>query len=204
MPDARTLNWRYVVPDEPPGMLLLPVAGETTDRAVVATPGGLAQLLADDAAFPAVAVMDLPSWSEHGGRAGSARLLGRLCGAVEPGGWLCLGFANARYPGSWRRSRTLRLRTVRRVLKRSGMAAPEVYAGLPHHTRPGILVPLRRRAELDFVLHHLFLTYAPADGRAPRLQRTALRLMRQAAVAGPHRGRSAFVPAYCLVTRRLP
>jgi hypothetical protein len=32
--DARTLNWRFVVPDEPEGLLCLPVNGERRPLAV--------------------------------------------------------------------------------------------------------------------------------------------------------------------------
>jgi hypothetical protein len=204
MPDARTLNWRFIVPDEPEGLLLLAVGDESTDSAVAARRDGAGDspVLAS-APFPAIAAADLPAWTGHGGRRESARLLAELCAAVEPGGWLCIGFANARYPGSPRWRRSLRLPAVRRVLRRSGMGEPDVYACLPDHRRPGLLVPLRRSAELDFVLRRLFLTYTSTDSSWPRLRRRVLGLMHDAAVLAPHRARAAFAPGYCLVTRRL-
>lgn len=202
MADARALNWRFVVPDEPVGLLLLPVGDETTDTALVARRHEIRPAFPREGTVPAVAVADLPGWTRHGGRRESARLLEQLCAAVAPGGWLCVGFANARYPGSPRWRRSLRLRAVRRVLRRSGMGAPEVYACLPDHRRPGLLVPVQRAAELDHVLSRLFLTYVPDGAAWLRLRRHALSLMRGSAAAAPHRVRAAFVPGYCLVSRR--
>jgi hypothetical protein len=205
MSDARTLNWRFVVPDEPSGLLLLPVGEESTESAVTVQRGGAEMPPAlPDGTFPAVAATDVTAWTQHGGRRESARLVAQLCAAVSPGGWVCVGFANARYPGSPRRRRSLRLHAVRRVLRRSGMSAPEVYACLPDHRSPGLLVPLRRAAELDYVLRRLFLTYAPADSSMPGLRRRVLRFMHGSAVAAPHRVRAALVPGYVLVSRRLP
>jgi hypothetical protein len=203
MTDARTLNWRFVVPDEPSGLLLLPVDDESTESSVLALREGTgAFLIPADGTFPAVAAADLTAWTRRGGRRESARLLAQLCSTVSPGGWLCIGFANARYPGSPRWRRSLRLHAVRRVLRRSGMRAPEIYACLPDHRRPGLLVPLQRSAELDFVLRKLFLTYTSADSTWPGLRRRVLGLMHRAAVSAPHGARAALVPGYCLVSRR--
>ena len=62
--DARPLNWRFVVPSEPEGLLLLAMDGERIAGAVVPdrTPGALREAL-DGASFPAVAVPDVGSWS---------------------------------------------------------------------------------------------------------------------------------------------
>jgi hypothetical protein len=203
MTDARSLNWRFVVPDEPSGLLLLPMGDERTDSSVPARRDGAGVFVAPaDGTFPAVAAADLAAWTRRGGRRESARLLAQLCSTVTPGGWLCVGFANARYPGSPRWRRSLRLHAVRRVLRQSGMAAPEVYACLPDHRRPGLLVPLHRGAELDFVLRKLFLTYTPADSSWPRLRRRVLGLMHHGALSAPHGARAALVPGFCLVSRR--
>ena len=76
MPDARTLNWRFIVPDEPVGLLLLAVGDESTDSAVPASRdrAGDSPVLAS-APFPAIAAADLAAWTGHGGRRESARLL---------------------------------------------------------------------------------------------------------------------------------
>jgi hypothetical protein len=186
--DARTANWRFVVPDEPPGMVVLP-----TQRSE-------AEPLAGVGPFPAVAVPDLTGWSLDGRRA-TAGLLGDLCRSVAPGGWLCLGFANALYPGAPRRG-ALRLAAVRRVLRRSGLDPAEVYLGLPGHRGPALLVPAGRRAELDYVLQRLFLTYTPPDSAAPRLRRRLLAAARGVAVVVPHPLRAALAPGYVVVARR--
>jgi hypothetical protein len=203
MTDARTLNWRFVVPGEPPGLLLLPVDDESTDTSVRAA-DDLDDLLggAPRAGFPAVVAADLPAWTGHGGRRESARLLARLCDAVAPGGWVCVGFANPRYPGSaWQRA-PLRLGAVRRVLGRSGIRNPRIYGCLPGHRHPGLLVPLDRAAELDYVLRTLFFTYTPADASWPRLRRRVLGLLRHGLIAAPHRLRRALVPGYLVVGER--
>jgi hypothetical protein len=203
MVDARRLNWRFVVPDEPGGLLLLPIGEEGDVHRVPSFQDGAGTLPREHAgAFPAIAAADLAGWTRHGGRSNSAGLLADLCAEVSPGGWLCVGFANSLYPRLSQRQGSMRLHAARRVLHRSGMAEPEVYACLPSHRRPGLLVPLRRPAELDFVLHRLFLTYAPTDARWPRLRRHLLALMQRCAVAAPHRVRVALAPGYCLVSRR--
>jgi hypothetical protein len=203
MADARTLNWRFVVPDEPAGLLLLPVDDELTSSGVTARRPDTGTFAAPPAnSVPAVVVPDLPSWADRGGRRDSARLLGELCTAVQPGGWVCVGFANARYPGSPRRRGSLRLESVRRVLRRAGMSEPVVYTCLPDHRSPALLVPVQRSAELQFVLRHVFLTYLPGDATFPQLRRHVLALMQRAALAAPHEMRRAFLPAYCVVARR--
>lgn len=201
MPDARRLNWRFVVPDARPG-LLLPVGDEQVPGWALARRdrNGLPSVPAP-ASVGAVAVGDLADWTPRAGRSGAADLLRDLCAAVEPGGWVCLGFGNARFPLA-RRGRSLSLPAVRRALAHAGMAPPAVYACLPDHRSPAIIVPLERRQELDHVLDRLFLTYAPAGSSWPRLRRRLLAGLRAAARAAPHRVRAATVPGYLLVARR--
>jgi hypothetical protein len=201
MTDARRLNWRFVVPDARPG-LLLPVGDEQVEGWARARrgPDGRPDLPPRDS-VGAVAVGDLAAWTRRPGRAGTADLLHELCAAVEPGGWVCLGFGNARFPLA-RRGRSASLPAVRRALAHAGMAPPAVYACLPHHRSPAMIVPLERRQELDHVLDRLFLTYAPAGSSFPRLRRRLLAGLRAATRAAPHRLRAAAVPGYLLVARR--
>ena len=218
MLDARARNWRFLVPHEPPGMLLLPNADELAEPAALAAPTELADLSGsvlvppgpDGAAllpvgrFPAVGASDLAAGTRGGTRRQSLRLLTELAAAVAPGGWLCVGFANARYPRSPLSRGSLPLPAVRRTLHRAGLATPAVYAALPDHRHPALLVPLARPAELTFALTHLVPTYEPAGARWPRLRRRMLQAQRWAALAAPHQVRSATVPAYCLLARRPP
>ena len=199
MTDARALNWRFVVPGEPSGLLLLPVGDESMDGSVHAS-GDVVDNL-EGACFPAVVATDLPAWTARGGRRESATLLTRLCDSVAPGGWVCVGFANSRYPAAWSRA-SMGLGAVRRVLARSGFRDARVYACLPGHRHPGLLVPLDRRAELDFVLRSLFFTYTPPDASWPRLRRRVLGLLHRGFVASPHWLRRAMVPGYLVVSER--
>lgn len=203
MVDARVLNWRFVVPDEPSGLLLLPIGEEGDVRRVPSLQDGAGTVPGPRAGtFPAIAAADLAGWTGQDGRRDPAGLLAELCAGVSPGGWLCVGFANSLYPRLSLGQGSMRLRAARRVLARSGMAEPDIYACLPSHRRPGLLVPLQRPTELDFVLRRLFLTYAPTDASWPRLRRHVLALMQRCAVAAPHRVRVALAPGYCLVSRR--
>jgi hypothetical protein len=190
MTDARTTNWRFVVPDEPPGMLVLPV--DWPSQRPHLAPGTL----------PAVVALDLAAGTRRRTRRECTRLLGELASALVPGGWLCVGFANAHYPRApWRRG-ALTLPAARRALARAGLGAATVYAALPDHRSPAMLVPLTRPAELSFALAHLIPTYEPAGAAHPRLRRRLLQLQRWAALAAPGTLRTATVPAYCVLTRR--
>lgn len=203
--DARTLNWRFVVPDEPEGLLLLPVGGERLESAVVAEPGpqGLASALANGP-YPAVAALDLGGWAARGGQGLPGRLLARLCSAVAPAGWLCVGFANPWYPGAPARTGSLAPRTALRVLRRGGLTGAEVYLALPSQRRPALLVPAARPAELGHVLDRLFFPYVPAELRLAMTRRELLAALRRGAAVAPHGLRIRLAPAYCVVARRPP
>lgn len=192
MTDARTLNWRFVVPDEPPGLLFLPAGGPGA--------GGLAAAL-DGGPYPAVAVTDLGSLARRR-PASAGRTLARLSAAVAPGGWLCAGFANASYPGTPPLVGALRIQTALRVLRRAGLSDPEVYFALPHQRCPALLVPAARPVELDHVLRQLFLTYVPSDGAWAMAQRRLLAALRRGALLTPHLVRTLLAPGFYVVARR--
>jgi hypothetical protein len=201
--DARTLNWRFVVPDEPEGLLLLPADDERLPSAVVAEPGpaGLEAAL-QRGPYPAIAAPDLGAWIARRRPGEADRLLVRLCAAVAPGGWLCVGFANAWYPGAPARRGSLDVRTIYRVLRSSDMSLPEVYLALPSQRRPALLVPAARPEELDHVLRRLFLTYVPPGSSWLTLRRQVLGALRRAALIAPHNIRARLAPAFCVVSRR--
>lgn len=201
--DARVLNWRFVVPDEPEGLLLLPANGERLPSAVTAEPrpDGLASAL-HRGPYPAIAVPDLGAWTAGHRRAAAGPLLARLCAAVAPAGWLCVGFANAWYPGAPARRGSLGVRTALGILRRSGLSELEVFLALPSQRRPALLVPAARDAELDHVLGRLFLTYVPADSPWPMLRRRVLAVLRRGALVAPHSIRVQLAPAFCVIARR--
>jgi hypothetical protein len=201
--DARTLNWRFVVPDEPQGLLLLAVQGEHVASAVVVQPGSTAlEGALGDGPYPAVVAPDLGDWAARGRPGWAGRLLVRLCGAVAPGGWLCVGFANAWYPGAPARPGSLGLRTAVRTLGRAGLSEVEVYLALPSQRRPAFLVPAARPAELGHVLDRLFFTYVPAEQPWAMARRELLAALRRGAARTPHGIRTRLAPAYCVVARR--
>jgi hypothetical protein len=198
--DARLLNWRFVVPDEPDGLLLLPAGAEMLPGAVMPAPGRLTRTLLDRH-YPAVVVPDLAAWAPHGRPAGASRLLADLAATVAPGGWLCAGFPNRWYPaGPWRAGSTS-LPAALRAVGRAGLAGAEVYAALPDQRRAAFLVPLARPAEMDHMLRVLFETSFPSGGRGAVAIRRILSALRRAALAAP-RTRRHLVPAYYLVAQR--
>jgi hypothetical protein len=201
--DARTLNWRFVVPDEPEGLLLLPVSGEHLPSAVVAAsgPDDLTSALRRGA-YPAIAAPDLGQWVPRRRPGETGRLLARLCAAVAPGGWLYVGFANAWYPGAPARPGSLRVGTAARILRHSGLSELEVYLALPSQRHPALLAPVARSAEFDHLLRRLFLTYVPADSPWPMARRRVIAALRRGALVTPHRVRSQLVPAFGVVARR--
>jgi hypothetical protein len=203
--DARTLNWRFVVPDEREGLLLVPVDDERIPSAVVAEsgPAGLAAALGRRP-YPAVAAPDLGGRVGRGRPGETGRLLARLCAAVAPAGWLYAGFANAWYPGAPWRPGSLSLGTALRILRRSGLSDPEVYLALPSQRRPALLVPAARPAELGHVLDRLFVPYVPAELRFARARRELLTMFRSGAAVAPHGIRTRLAPAFSLVARRPP
>lgn len=200
--DARTLNWRFVVPDEPDGLLYLPVEGERVPLAVIAADGlnGLKAALSEGP-YPAIAAPDLGRWARHR-PALAGPLLSQLCDAVAPGGWLCAGFANANYPATPALTGALRIGTARRILRRAGLSDPDVYYALPNQRCPALLVPAARPTELNHVLRYMFLTYLPGEGPWAAAQRHLLTLLRRGALWTPHGIRTRFAPAFFVIARR--
>jgi hypothetical protein len=198
--DARVLNWRFLVPGEPEGLLLLPADTETLPGAVTPerdVPDGA--LLGR--CYPAVAAPDLAAWTPNRKRAAAAGLLAGLAAAVAPGGWLCVGFPNRWYPGAPLRPGSLSAGRAVRTVRRAGLTGAELYAALPEQRRAAFLVPLARRSEMDYMLRVLFDTSFPAGGRGAVAVRRILSVLRRVALATP-RARQHFVPAYYLVARR--
>jgi hypothetical protein len=200
--DARMHNWRFVVPDEPEGLLHLPADGELLPSAAVVEPGpdGLAAALRRGP-YPAIAAPDIGLWSRHR-PAEASRTLARLAAAVAPGGWLCAGFANANYPGTPALAGGLRMPTARRVLRCAGFTDIEEYIALPNQRCPALLVPAARSMELNHVLRQLFLTYVPGEGMLAMAQRHLLTLLRRGALVTPHGIRARFAPGFFVVARR--
>jgi hypothetical protein len=198
--DARLLNWRFVVPGEPEGLLLLPAGTETLPGAVTPTLNLPVRTL-PERSYPAVAVPDLAAWVPHGRRSEAPRLLAMLAASVAPGGWLCAGFPNRWYPAAPLRAGSTSLSAALGALRRAGLTGPEVYAALPDQRRAAFLVPLARPAEMDHMLRVLFDTSFPSGGQGALAFRRILSVMRRIALAAP-RTRQHFVPAYYLVARR--
>jgi hypothetical protein len=198
--DARLLNWRFIVPSEPEGLLLLPGGAETVPGSVILSGSAPARTL-PERHYPAIAVPDLGAWVLRRRPSGAARLLTTLADAVAPGGWLCAGFPNRWYPAAPLRAGSLSLVAAAGVMRRAGLDSPELYAALPDQRRPAFLVPLARPAEMEHMLRVLFDVSFPSSGRGTLAFRRVLSAARRAALAAPH-ARRYFVPAYYLVARR--
>jgi hypothetical protein len=199
--DARTLNWRFVTPDVPGGLLLLPVGAESLTAAVIPDRTGpsLSAVLSEGP-YLAVAAPDLGPWGGFAG--GPERLLARLATAVRDEGWLCAGFSNPWSPLRPAGGEHLSLRKARRVLRRAGFGRIDTYLAFPDHRRPAYLTS-SGAPELRYFLRRFFLPYVgDLRGVRARLKQRALRLIRTATLVTPHPIRIRFAPAYVLVARR--
>jgi hypothetical protein len=199
--DARTLNWRFVTPDVPGGLLMLPAGVERLAGAVIPyrTGPSLSAVLSEGP-YPAVAAPDLGPWGGLAG--GPERLLALLASAVRDEGWLCAGFSNPWSPLRPEGWEHLSLRKARRVLHRAGFGRIDTYLAFPDHRSPAYLTSLGP-AELGYFLRRFFLPYVgDLRGVRARLKQRALRLIRTATLATPHPIRIRFAPAYVLVARR--
>lgn len=201
--DARALNWRFVVPDEPEGLLLLGVDGEALPGAIMPEPGSEELRFAlRNGPFPAVVVADLGRWSRLTGDAPAA-LLARLADAVAPGGWLFAGMANPWYPLRPLARGSLSVGRAERSLRRGGLNCVELYLAFPDHRCPAYLVPRAGWAELETFLRRFFIPYAGTTrGRRGRALQIVLTIMHRAALHAPHRLRAALAPAACIVSGR--
>jgi hypothetical protein len=202
--DARPLNWRFVVPDEPRGLLQLRAGDERLEGAV--SPERSAPALSTalrDGPYPAVVASDLAGWAGLERRGGAADLLARLGDAVAPGGWLFAGFPNAWHPARPAPDGALGLGAARRIVGRSGLVMLDAYVALPDQRCPAYLVSIDRPAGLEYFLRHLFRPYAGSlSGWRAGLRRRSLSLMRAAALGLPHPVRLRLAPALGIVARR--
>ncbi len=187
--DARELNWRFVVPDEPEGLLVLDRAAAGRDRRVTDALDGPPR--------PAIVVPDVSIWS---GSRSPRRVLREVAGAVAPDGWLCVGFPNPWFPGA--RTGAVGLAAATATLRAAGLVPTDVYLPLPDHRRPALLVDARHPGQLDYVFRHVFLSYVPGASVWSRLVRRLLVGVRRAAVGVPHRLRARLAPAYVVIARR--
>jgi hypothetical protein len=203
-PDARVLNWRFVVPDEPDGLLLLPVGDEALPGATVPRPSVAALSSAlRRSPYPAVAAPDLGSWAALEPTRSALDLLEHLAAAVGPKGWLCVGLTNPWYPGNLFSASRLRPARARRFLLDAGFSPAQTYIALPDQRCPAYLVSSDSGVELDYLLRHLFLPYVGAlRGIRARAKLWAVRAMRRLALSIPPRARSSFAPAVLLVAKR--
>jgi hypothetical protein len=203
--DARALNWRFVVPDEPRGLLLLPAEGERVEDAVSPEPSASALSAAlREAPYPAVVAPDLAAWAGFERAGGAADLLARLGDCVGPGGWLFAGFPNAWYPAHPAAAGSLGLGAARRILHRAGLGIVDAYLALPDQRCPAYLVSTEGPAELEYFLRRLFRPYAGSlSGWRAGLRQRSLSVMRRVALGLPHRLRIRFAPALGIVARRL-
>jgi hypothetical protein len=205
--DHRPLNWRFVVPGEPHGLLLLAAADEAGEvpGAVVCDPERAA-LRGRAGPYPAVVVADLGRWSQT--RAGRGRgreareLLAEAAAAVAPGGWLYASFANPWYPlrsgGGG-----LTLAAAASVLHGAGLQPTSTWLAFPDQRTAAYLVPAGGGPELAYFMRTFFFPYA-TDGsaRKARIKQRALTLMRRVSLVAPARLRSRFAPAFAVVAER--
>jgi hypothetical protein len=203
MTDARTLNWRFVVPAATGCLLVLQIADDVVPGAVQPAPtaAGLRGVLAEGP-FSGVVVADVSAWSARTG-VGSVRLLGQLAGAVAPGGYLYAGFPGRGYPlNVASRGAVLRFRATS-TLRRHGLRLESSYVALPAASCPALIVPVDSPTELDYVLRHLSFPYAPSTRPfVGRVRQSLVRAGQAAAVRAPHWLRVAGSPGHALLAVR--
>jgi hypothetical protein len=202
--DARPLNWRFVVPNEPGGCLLLRVGDEQLPGAVVPerTAPDLAAALGAQT-YPAVVAADLGGWSRLDGAGGTAALLSRLASRVSPDGWLAIGLSNPWYPVHPFERGSLSARKAQQLLRAQGFAVIDPYVALPDQRCPAYLVSAHADAELDYVLGRLFLPFVGnTHGARAWVKRRVLSALRRVALWTPNAIRTSVAPAILIVARR--
>jgi len=204
--DHRLLNWRFVVPSVPDGLLLLPAADEAGEvpGAVICDPGaggpGATLTKLGAGPYPAVVLADVGRWA--GSRRSGPDLLGRAAAAVAPGGWLYASFANPWYPLR-SRSAALTLAAASRAVRREGLQPISGWLAFPDQRTSAYLVPADGNAELAYFMRTFFFPYASgSSARKVRIKQQALTLMRNAALLAPASVRPRFAPAFALVAER--
>jgi hypothetical protein len=207
--DHRPLNWRFVVPSEPDGLLLLPAADEAGEvpGAVVCDPGRAA-LRERAGPYPAVVVADVGRWAGaragRRGRGGDAReLLAEAAAAVAAGGWLYASFANPWYPLRSQGGAGLTLATAAGVLRGAGLRPSSAWLAFPDQRTTAYLVPAGGGPELEYFMRTFFFPYATGSSAwKARLRQRALKLMRRGALLAPVPLRPRFAPAFAIVAER--
>ena len=218
--DHRLLNWRFVVPSLPDGLLLLAAADEAGEvPGAVPCDQGLAAL--GSGPYPAVVVADLGRWTtaaaklratpapeasavgEASGGGGGKDLLRRAAEAVAPGGWLYASFANPLYPMRSRSAPALTLAGASRVVAAAGLRPSSCWLAFPDQHTPAYLVPAGGGPELEYFMRTFFFPYATGgSARKARLKQRALTLMRGCALLAPPAVRPRFAPAFAIVAER--
>jgi hypothetical protein len=209
--DHRPLNWRFVVPSEPEGLLLLAAADEAGEvpGAVVCDPKG-ALLRGRSGSYPAVVIADLGRWARTkarhrgAGRGGNAKeLLAEAAAAVAPGGWLYASFANPWYPLHSNGGAGLTLAAAAAVLRGAGLQPSSTWLVFPDERTTAYLVPAGAGSELEYFMRTFFFPYATGgSARKARVKQRALTLMRRVSLVAPAGLRSRFAPAFAIVAER--
>ncbi|MCW2614754.1 MAG: hypothetical protein JWN08_1748 [Frankiales bacterium] len=200
MTDARTLNWRFITPELPGDLLLLPVRNERLEGASHAhrSAWGLEDSLSRR--YGAVVAPDVTGWLPDLPGTTATRLLERLAAAVRPGGWLYVGMQTRPAAAGPRRMTPV---AARRVLTGAGFDDVQLWFPLPWVSCPAFLVPAARGAELDHFLSTAFFPYS--DDRSAwrgRARQQALSLASRAALRTPHAWRVRCAPSLALLARR--
>jgi hypothetical protein len=205
MTDARTTNWRFVVPAATGSQLVLPVGDEQPPGAVTParTPAGLRAALAEGP-WTAVVAADLSRWTSVAGLP-TVQLLALLADAVAPGGYLFAGFPGRLYPMHLASRGAVLPARAKRVVRRRGLELVSTYVALPTASCPALIVPVDSAAELDYVLRNLTFPYTPSNrpvvGRA---RQELMRVMQAAAQRAPHDLRVAGAPGHAMLAVRPP
>jgi len=203
MSDARTMNWRFVVPATTGSLLVLPVHDEEVPGAVAPSRTGPALRAAlAEGPYTAVVAADLSRWTSEVGMT-TPRLLAALAGAVAPGGYLYAGFPGRLYPLQVASRGAVVPFRVRSALRRQGLQVASTFIALPTAACPALIVPVDSPAALDYVLRNLSFPYAPSSrpfvGRA---RQELVRAMQAAAVRAPHSLRVAGAPGHAVLAVR--
>jgi hypothetical protein len=201
--DARTMNWRFVVPDEPPGLLLLRVGEEQLAGAV--TPGDAGEALSnalEAGPYPAVVAQDLARWASLLDVRPRDLLL-QLGAGVEARGWLAVGISNPWSPTRPFGHGSVRATRAARALNAAGFCSVRSYLAFPDQRCPAYLIGADDRAELNYLLGRLFLPYVgEVRGMRARIKQRVVRAGRRVALFLPHRLRVGLAPASLLVARK--
>jgi hypothetical protein len=122
---------------------------------------------------------DLTGWAVATGLRPS-RLLRRLAGVVEPGGFLYAGFANRLCPARSGVPGSLRLSRAVHDLALCGLAVVDTYVALPDQCRPALLACAAGGAELEYALRDFpfALDSSAPESTAPRARSVLRALVR--------------------------